>query len=303
MRPANQRRASAPARSTWWSRRGRCRPRTRPLRSRAAATSCSCATRHARDDELCLPRPRAARAVRRARRAVRRERPARPRRGLRRRRRARRPGRRCRSRARARTVGADVLIGLSTHSPAQVDAASARTPTTSRVGPVYATPTKPGARAGRARARALRRRARRASARGSRSAASTGERRERWRRPVRRASSWCARSATPRIRAPRPPAARRCVRGARPCRAARSASAAGARAAARARARSGAAHLRPAPSGGTRRRARRWLPLAPGERPDGGDGRGDRGVCARNGTTWSRTPPASKIAGSRPAIA
>jgi thiamine-phosphate pyrophosphorylase len=44
-----------------------------------------------------------------------------------------------------RTVGPDVLIGLSTHSPGQVDAASeAEAVDYLGVGPVYATATKPG---------------------------------------------------------------------------------------------------------------------------------------------------------------
>lgn len=41
-------------------------------------------------------------------------------------------------------VGADRLIGLSTHSPAQVDAAAALGVDYIGVGPVFATPTKPG---------------------------------------------------------------------------------------------------------------------------------------------------------------
>ncbi len=41
-------------------------------------------------------------------------------------------------------VGADVLIGRSTHTPAQVDAAAAADVDYFAVGPVHATPTKPG---------------------------------------------------------------------------------------------------------------------------------------------------------------
>jgi thiamine-phosphate pyrophosphorylase len=42
------------------------------------------------------------------------------------------------------TVGADRLIGLSTHSPAQIEAAAALNIDYIGVGPVHATPTKPG---------------------------------------------------------------------------------------------------------------------------------------------------------------
>jgi thiamine-phosphate pyrophosphorylase len=41
-------------------------------------------------------------------------------------------------------VGEDLLIGISTHSPEQVDAARESTADYFAVGPVYATPTKPG---------------------------------------------------------------------------------------------------------------------------------------------------------------
>jgi thiamine-phosphate pyrophosphorylase len=47
------------------------------------------------------------------------------------------------ARARA-TVGPDRLVGLSTHSPAQIDAATTAGVDYIGVGPVYATPTKPG---------------------------------------------------------------------------------------------------------------------------------------------------------------
>ncbi len=42
------------------------------------------------------------------------------------------------------TVGADRLIGLSTHSPSQIDAAASLDVDCIGVGPVHATPTKPG---------------------------------------------------------------------------------------------------------------------------------------------------------------
>jgi thiamine-phosphate pyrophosphorylase len=41
-------------------------------------------------------------------------------------------------------VGADMLVGLSTHSPEQLDAAIAAAPDQLSVGPVWETPTKPG---------------------------------------------------------------------------------------------------------------------------------------------------------------
>jgi thiamine-phosphate pyrophosphorylase len=41
-------------------------------------------------------------------------------------------------------VGADALVGLSTHSPAQIDAAAGSGADYIGVGPVHATPTKPG---------------------------------------------------------------------------------------------------------------------------------------------------------------
>jgi thiamine-phosphate pyrophosphorylase len=41
-------------------------------------------------------------------------------------------------------VGAERLVGLSTHSPAQIDAAGATDADYIGVGPVHATPTKPG---------------------------------------------------------------------------------------------------------------------------------------------------------------
>jgi thiamine-phosphate pyrophosphorylase len=44
-------------------------------------------------------------------------------------------------------IGPDRLLGLSTHTPAQVDAAAGSGPDYIGVGPVHATPTKPGRRA------------------------------------------------------------------------------------------------------------------------------------------------------------
>ena len=41
-------------------------------------------------------------------------------------------------------VGPECLVGLSTHSPAQIDAAGAQDVDYIGVGPVHATPTKPG---------------------------------------------------------------------------------------------------------------------------------------------------------------
>jgi thiamine-phosphate pyrophosphorylase len=43
-----------------------------------------------------------------------------------------------------RLIGPDRLVGLSTHSPAQIDAARETAPDYIGVGPVHATPTKPG---------------------------------------------------------------------------------------------------------------------------------------------------------------
>ena len=58
-------------------------------------------------------------------------------------------------------VGPDLLIGLSTHSPEQFDAALGSGADQLSVGPVWETPTKAGPPGGRARLRALRGRARR----------------------------------------------------------------------------------------------------------------------------------------------
>ena len=67
------------------------------------------------------------------------------RRGVRRRRRARRPGRRHARARRARRSAPDRIVGRSTHAPAQADAADADPDVDYlAVGPVHATPTKPG---------------------------------------------------------------------------------------------------------------------------------------------------------------
>ena len=125
------------------------------------------------DEELARRGARVPRARCERRRAVHPQRPARPRRGA--------PAptactsarTTCRSRGARAIVGPDALVGRSTHAPEQVDAAGRRrTSTTSRVGPVHATPTKPGRPAVGLELVALRGRARRAC-RGSRSAAST----------------------------------------------------------------------------------------------------------------------------------
>ena len=64
---------------------------------------------------------------------------------VRRRRRARRPGRRHAAPRRARSSGPTRIVGLSTHAPAQADAADADPDVDYlAVGPVHATPTKPG---------------------------------------------------------------------------------------------------------------------------------------------------------------
>ena len=83
-----------------------------------------------------------------ARRAVHPQRPSRPGRGLRRRRRPRRPGGHARGRGARSSPGPTALIGLSTHSPEQVEAACAAAgddrPDQISVGPVWETPTKAG---------------------------------------------------------------------------------------------------------------------------------------------------------------
>ena len=82
--------------------------------------------------------------VPRPRRAVHPQRPPGPGGGVRRRRRARRPGRRSPAAARA-LVGPDRIVGRSTHAPDQAAAADADPDVDYfAVGPVHATPTKPG---------------------------------------------------------------------------------------------------------------------------------------------------------------
>ena len=66
----------------------------------------------------------------------------------------------CRLRSARALVGPDRLIGLSTHSPAQVDAAAQRDVDYIGVGPVHATPDEARPAGRRPRARALRRRPR-----------------------------------------------------------------------------------------------------------------------------------------------
>ena len=83
------------------------------------------------------------------------ERPARPRAGLRRRRGARGPGRRAAGEC-AGDGGRDVLIGVSTHSPAQVEAALGRGRGLLRRGPGARDADEAGQGAGGARAGALR---------------------------------------------------------------------------------------------------------------------------------------------------
>ena len=106
-----------------------------------------------------------------------------------------------------RIVGPDVIIGRSTHSPEQADAAMIEPGVDYFCcGPTWATPTKPGRPA--AGLALLAHVARpRPSGRGSRSVASS--RSSGWTRcsrPARAGSSWCGRSPRPTIR-PRPPGA------------------------------------------------------------------------------------------------
>ena len=123
------------------------RPRGRGCARRcaAASTSCSCATRRSTTTAL-LAAARAFRAAADEAGAlfILNDRPDLGG-GVRRRRRARRPGRRdARRGARARS-GPERIVGRSTHAPAQADAAR-RGPDVDylAVGPVHATPTKPG---------------------------------------------------------------------------------------------------------------------------------------------------------------
>ena len=105
--------------------------------------SSSATSRRAMTSSRARP-PCSGRPVRRARRALLAERPARPGGGVRRRRRARRAGRHAGGEAR-QAAGGEVLVGLSTHSPAQLDAALAAGEADQlSVGPVWETPTKEG---------------------------------------------------------------------------------------------------------------------------------------------------------------
>ena len=110
----------------------------------------------------------------------------------------------CRSAA-ARRFG--LPVGLSTHSPAEIDARRGRL---HRRRARLRHADEGGSPARRARARPLRRRAR-AGCRGSRSAGSTRATSRTWSAPGRRGSPSCARSATPTIPS-RPPGScgRRC---------------------------------------------------------------------------------------------
>ena len=124
-------------------RRAAAAPTCSRPRSPAASTSSSCARRTRRDDEVLRRGRDRARAVRRGGRAVHPQRPPRPRRA--------RPAptastsarTTCRSREARAVVGDGRIVGLSTHSEAQADAAR-RASTTSPSGPVHATPTKEG---------------------------------------------------------------------------------------------------------------------------------------------------------------
>ena len=101
-------------------------------------------------------------------------------------------------------VGPDLLIGLSTHSPDQLEAAIAAGADQLSVGPVWETPTKPGRPAtglDYVRHAAERRPPQPWFAIGG---IDTGERRRGGRRPAPSGSSSCARCATRPTRAPRP---------------------------------------------------------------------------------------------------
>ena len=147
------------------------------------------------------------------RRALLLQRPPRAGRGVRRRRRSRRPGRHAGRRS-PRAGGRGALVGLSTHSPEQFDAALAATgdarPDQLSAGPVWETPTKEGRPA--AGLELIRHASGRAPAmpHGSRSAASTSRMSARWSPRARAGSSSSARSATQAI--PRPRLAS-CVQG------------------------------------------------------------------------------------------
>ena len=159
-------------------------------------------------------------------------------------------------------VGDDLIVGRSTHTPAQVDAANAEAIDYFASGPVHATPTKPGRPAVGPRAGAPRGGRARAIP-GSPSAGSMRRRSARRWTPAPAASSWCARSPRPRTRAPRPATCDRSSR--RPV-------------GRRSRKRRAPGAPRPAPVAATPSRASRTEqrnaevraqlePLAPGERP------------------------------------
>ena len=229
------------------------------------------------DDDGLVAAARAFRAAPTTRRAVHPQRPARPRRGVRRRRRPRRPGRRAAGRRRARRSAPDRIVGRSTHAPEQAAAADADPDVDYlAVGPVHATPTKPGRPAAGLDYVALRG-AHGGASRGSRSAAST------------RATSHevVERGATPDRRRARDHRGRR-PRGRR-ARAARARWRAPLGQRSRKRrpatderdARDGAAAT-PAARERDERDPRATLePLAPGERPRRGHGRRDRRGRAR----------------------
>ena len=190
------------------------RPRAflRRRAARAAPTSIQLRDKTLDDDGPDRGRDGVPRRRRRARRAVHPQRPPRPRRGVRRRRRPRRPGRRRRRRAARAAVGPDRIVGRSTHAPAQADAADADPDVDYlAVGPVHATPTKPGRPAAGLDYVAYAARTR--ASRGSRSAASTRNaagRGRRARRAPRRRRARDHRRRRPRGRRAR--AARRCWR-------------------------------------------------------------------------------------------
>ena len=97
------------------------------------------------DDGAGRRRARVPRRRRRARRAVHPQRPPRPRRGLRAPTACTSARTTARPPRRARLVGPDRIVGRSTHAPAQADAADADPDVDYlAVGPVHATPTKPG---------------------------------------------------------------------------------------------------------------------------------------------------------------
>ena len=96
------------------------------------------------DEALRRPRAGVADALRCPRRAAVDQRPTRPGAACRRRRRPRRTGRHGRRRRRARPAAPELLVGLSTHCPEQLEAGIAAGADQLSVGPVWETPTKPG---------------------------------------------------------------------------------------------------------------------------------------------------------------